>query len=178
MLKLVSLFSPLLIGSMNSPAPGMQSIIDRYNRQKEAQSHQQFNHASYIKFLQKDTAKLKKELQALHDYHRQLMGEELSGLGVRDLQNLENQLEIRLKGIRKKKENLFYEENIQLHKQLDELHKERSDLGKKQVNEEKDIKTDNGLVKNATNLGIEQQNMINLQMTQPEEPLNLRLQLQ
>ncbi|CAN1167472.1 Agamous-like MADS-box protein AGL16 [Linum perenne] len=106
------------------------------------------------------------------------MGEEVSGLGVRDLQNLENQLEIRLKGIRKKKENLFYEENIQLHKQLDELHKERSDLGKKQVYEERDIETDNGMVKNATNLGIEQQDMINLQMAQPEEPLNLRLQLQ
>ncbi|RXI00402.1 hypothetical protein DVH24_037950 [Malus domestica] len=75
----------------------------------------------------------------------QLMGEELSGLSAKDLQNLESQLEMSLKGVRTKKNQIFddeikelnqktnfiHQENIELYKKLDLKGKENEELQKK-----------------------------------------------
>ncbi|XP_061952537.1 agamous-like MADS-box protein AGL16 [Populus nigra] len=90
----------------------------------------------------REAASLGKELQCLQEYHRQLMGEELSGLSIEDIENLENQLEKSMKGVRIKKEqiltdeikemsqkgNLIYQENLELHKKVDLIGQENADL--------------------------------------------------
>ncbi|XP_028783682.1 agamous-like MADS-box protein AGL21 [Neltuma alba] len=81
----------------------VESIIDRYNKQKDHEHNPLVNPASEAKFWQREATILRQELQQLQELHRRVAGEELSGLGVNELKTLENQLEMRLKNVQIKK---------------------------------------------------------------------------
>ncbi|KAJ0742179.1 putative transcription factor, K-box [Helianthus annuus] len=67
----------------------------------------------------------------IFDNYRRMMGEELSGLAVKDLQGMESQLEMSLRSIRMKKGNLIHHENVELYEKVNQIRKENAELHKK-----------------------------------------------
>ncbi|XP_019154918.1 PREDICTED: MADS-box transcription factor 23-like isoform X2 [Ipomoea nil] len=108
----------------------MKAIMEGYNKTKE-QSQQLQDSASELKFWQREATNLRKELHSLQQNHRQLMGEELYGLSVKDLQNLENKLDMSLKGIRAKKEQILINEIQELTRKGTIIQQENLELYKK-----------------------------------------------
>ncbi|KAI3500209.1 hypothetical protein L1887_36027 [Cichorium endivia] len=84
-------------------------VIQRYNRSKE-EDNLLLNPMSEVKLWQMEAAVLKQQLESLQETHRQVMGKEISSMGIEDLRKLENRLETSLKGIRSKKDEIFEEE--------------------------------------------------------------------
>ncbi|KAF8015705.1 hypothetical protein BT93_H1279 [Corymbia citriodora subsp. variegata] len=117
------------------------------------------------------------------DACRQLMGEQLSGLSVTNLQNLENQLEMSLKTVRAKKKQIFsdrikelnlkgnvmHQENIELHKNISLLLQENNAL-KEKVHKASDVSEGNQYSHDPLNRAIVHDVFApsNLQLSQPQ----------
>ncbi|KAI3951086.1 hypothetical protein MKW92_047406 [Papaver armeniacum] len=96
------------------------------------------------------------------------MGEELSGLSVKDLQNLENQLEMSLRGVRVKKGNLIHQENMELYKKVNLIHQENMDLHKKVYGNTSGANR-TSLLPNAFSIEDDLNVPVHLQLSQPQQ---------
>ncbi|ONI35485.1 hypothetical protein PRUPE_1G538800 [Prunus persica] len=113
---------------------------------------------------------LRQQLQNLQENHRQMMGEELSGLSVKDLQNLENQLEMSIRGVRMKKDQLLMDEIQELNRKGNLIHQENVELYKK-VYGTRDVNgaNRNPLLTNGLGIGEDSHGPVQLQLSQPQQ---------
>ncbi|KAI8029015.1 MADS-box transcription factor 27 [Camellia lanceoleosa] len=160
----------------------MKSVIERYNKSNE--ERQLHNQVSEVKFWQREAEILRQQLHNLQENYRQLMGEELYGLSVHDLQKLENQLEMSLRGVRmqkdqvlmdeiqelSQKENFMHQENVELYKKANLIRQENMELCKK-IYGTRDVTAANGSTQNPHGFSIGEDSYvpINLQLSQPEQ---------
>ncbi|WMV57136.1 hypothetical protein MTR67_050521 [Solanum verrucosum] len=134
-------------------------------------------------FWQREAALLRKQLENLQRNHRKMMGEELSGLNVKELQNLEKQLEMSLRGVRVKKDqilveevqelnrkrNFSHQENKELYKKLDLVRQENMELYKKVYGtREANAVSRNAMSSNSLSVNEDPLTPLHLQLSQPQ----------
>ncbi|KAG0456740.1 hypothetical protein HPP92_024528 [Vanilla planifolia] len=83
------------------------------------------------KFWQREATSLRQQLHYLQENQRQLMGENINSLGIKELQSMESQLEASLRMIRTKKVSLLHHENLELYKMVNHCRQENMELREK-----------------------------------------------
>uniref|UniRef100_A0A0E0Q384 MADS-box protein n=1 Tax=Oryza rufipogon TaxID=4529 RepID=A0A0E0Q384_ORYRU len=84
--------------------------------------------------------KLKAKIETIQKCHKHLMGEDLESLNLKELQQLEQQLESSLKHIRSRKSHLMLESISELQKKERSLQEENKALQKELVERQKNVR--------------------------------------
>nr|WAO97430.1 MADS-box transcription factor 27 [Lonicera japonica] len=118
----------------------MEKILERYERYSYAErqlvapdSDQSSGNWNL------EYAKLKARIELLQRNHRHYMGEDLDTLSLKEIQNLEQQLDSALKHIRSRKNQLMYESISELQKKERAIQEQNSMLTKKIKEKEKTV---------------------------------------
>lgn len=120
-----------------SSDPCMEKILERYERYSYAERQLVANDQPQSENWTLEHAKIKARLEVLQKNQRNFMGQDLDGLSIKELQNLEHQLDSALKHIRSRKNQLLYESISELHKKDKALQEQNNTLAKKIKEKEK-----------------------------------------
>ncbi|CAM8978139.1 unnamed protein product [Rhodiola kirilowii] len=108
----------------------MERILERHERYSCAERQLVATDIESNGSWHLEHARLKARIEFLQEKQRHYMGEELNSLTLKELQNLENQLENALKHIRTKKSQLMFESISQLKKKGKALQEQNTFLAK------------------------------------------------
>ncbi|KAK9678868.1 hypothetical protein RND81_11G238100 [Saponaria officinalis] len=109
----------------------MKSLIDRYMKAKQDGDHLPLHSDPLLQFWRQEAQVIREQLHNLLETHRQLMGQKLCGLSIKELHCLENQLETSLQGVRAKKEQILTDEIQELNRRGTMIEQENMELSEK-----------------------------------------------
>ncbi|OMO70143.1 Transcription factor, K-box [Corchorus capsularis] len=115
----------------------MEKIIERYERYSYAERQLAATETEQNGSWTLEHAKLKARMEVLQRNQRHFMGEDIENLSLRELQNLEQQLDSALKHIRSRKNQLMFESISELQKKDKALQEQNNMLAKKVKEKEK-----------------------------------------
>ncbi|XWS47912.1 hypothetical protein CRYUN_Cryun13aG0026800 [Craigia yunnanensis] len=148
----------------------MERILERYERYSYAGRQLTANEIEQNGSWTLEQAKLKARMEVLQRNERHYMGEDLENLSLREIQNLEQQLDSALKQIRSRKNQLMFESISELQKKDKALQEQNNMLAKKVREKEKAV---------VQQTQWEQQNNCqdssSMFLPQPMQSLNIRL---
>lgn len=116
----------------------MERILERYERYSYAERQLGGAEIESQGCWSLEHAKLKARIEVLQRNQRHCMGEDLDNLSLRELQNLEHQLDTALKHIRSRKNQLMFESIAELQKKDKALQEQNNVLAKKVKEKEKE----------------------------------------
>ncbi|KAJ1388550.1 hypothetical protein SESBI_39045 [Sesbania bispinosa] len=122
-----------------SSDPCMERILERYERYSYAERQLVTNDQAPNENWVLEHAKLKARMEVLQRNQRNFMGEELDSLTLKQLQNLEQQLDSALKHIRSRKNQVLHESISELQKKDKALQEHNNLLAKKIKEKEKAV---------------------------------------
>nr|AAM51776.1 MADS-box gene 2 protein [Spinulum annotinum] len=100
-------------------SPSMKEILDRYGKYPEGVQTGTVtdpNNDVMLQYLNREVIRMKQQIERTHQTQRHMMGEDLAILPLKDLQQLEEQLDIGLRRIRARKDQLLVEQLEELHR--------------------------------------------------------------
>ncbi|GMJ03746.1 AGAMOUS-like 7, APETALA1 [Hibiscus trionum] len=117
----------------------MEKILERYERYSYAERQLVATESQPQGNWSMEYNRLKAKVELLQKNHRHYMGEELDSLSLKELQNLEQQLDTALKHIRSKKNQLIYESISELQRKEKAIQEQNAMLAKQIKEREKTV---------------------------------------
>ncbi|XP_023645697.1 transcription factor CAULIFLOWER isoform X2 [Capsella rubella] len=116
----------------------MEKVLERYERYSYAERQLTAPDSHANPNWSMEHSRLKAKIELLERNQRHYLGEDLEAMSLKELQNLEQQLDTALKHIRSRKNQLMYESLNHLHRKEKEIQDENSMLTK-QIKERENI---------------------------------------
>ncbi|KAJ4962054.1 hypothetical protein NE237_021964 [Protea cynaroides] len=145
----------------------MERILERYEQYSYAERQLMASDPESQGNWTLEYAKLKSRIEILQKNQRHYVGQDLETLSIKELQNLEQQLDIALKHIRIRKSQLMYDSISELQKKERALQEQNTQLMKKVEEKEKELAQQGHLQPN------EDQDSPNFLLSQPLSSLNI-----